>query len=134
MGSGMDCEGRPFPSPENTYLSLTEDPIALSPKTHLKEGRRYRYDLAPGTAKLNTGGLNPKNARAIAFTCPCSCGGVWVVGLNQNNWNQDEKSPTIHHVLKPQLPCQWTGLLQNGVFQRHVTAEPGPETGNRHTA
>jgi hypothetical protein len=62
-----------------------------------------------------------ENVKQITFLCPCGCGDLGSVNINQSDpycwkWNGDKDKPTTTPSIK-QLSCGWHGYLTDGIFK-----------------
>jgi len=88
------------------------DSIGKSSLTTVEDGHRYRLDLPPASIIFN------EKKTVANFTCPCGCGGIWILGLRKEAWNYNAEDPTFFFNLKAKLPCKWNGVLREGIFMQ----------------
>lgn len=87
--------------------------------TNWDGARIMRPDLPPGAAHWMMG---EKHVH-LDFTCPCGCGVVHCIEVNQGEkkqgswlWDGNVEKPTLLPSIACKTPCAWHGYLTAGVF------------------
>jgi hypothetical protein len=82
--------------------------------------RMIRRDLVPGSAHWT---LNMHDEiSSFDFVCPCGCGAVAALPVNQNprnpgwTWDQNQEKPTLSPSIQMTSPCRWHGWMKTGIF------------------
>jgi hypothetical protein len=99
-----------------------DDSLDIHSKMIFESESRFRRDAIPGSIKYAS--RNDKGVPEVMwFVCPCGCGALSSVFLNQPNsnnswqWDNSENLPTLSPSIQKLTPCRWHGHLNKGVWE-----------------